>query len=80
MKKICTKCNKELPIDEFYNNPILKTGIGNICKRCAALERGITSEKYPEYFTCCICNNTKPYYDFPVTKKIIGSDIVKTVK
>ena len=32
--KICKKCGKELPLDEFYKHPQMKDGHVNVCKEC----------------------------------------------
>lgn len=32
--KVCTKCGKELPIENFYINKSLKGGHDNCCKEC----------------------------------------------
>ena len=32
--KVCTKCHKELTVDNFYKNKINKDGIGTRCKSC----------------------------------------------
>lgn len=39
MKKICNCCGKNLPIEEFYNNPELRAGVIDICKRCEYLKK-----------------------------------------
>lgn len=32
--KVCTKCGRELPIENFYTNKSLKGGHENCCKEC----------------------------------------------
>jgi hypothetical protein len=32
--KVCTKCGRELPIENFYTNKSLKGGHDNCCKEC----------------------------------------------
>lgn len=32
--KVCTKCGRELPIENFYTNKSLKGGHDNTCKEC----------------------------------------------
>lgn len=32
--KICKRCNKEQPIDNFYKVPSMKDGHDNTCKTC----------------------------------------------
>lgn len=61
--KICSKCGKELPITEFGLNPMSKGGHIRHCKRCSS------KNPPPEYLTCPICKETKPYYNFPVASK-----------
>lgn len=34
--KVCTKCNRELPISEFYKNSTSKGGYDPYCKECKA--------------------------------------------
>lgn len=70
MKKICNCCGKNLPIEEFYNNPELRAGVIDICKRCEYLKKQPQKE-YPLEFTCRICNKVKPYYEFDVTRKVL---------
>lgn len=33
--KLCKKCNTEKPIDSFYKNKKLKSGLGSYCKPCS---------------------------------------------
>jgi hypothetical protein len=70
MKKICNCCGKNLPIEEFYNNPELRAGVIDTCKRCEYLKKQ-PQKKYPLEFTCKICNKTKPYYEFDITRKVL---------
>jgi len=35
--KKCNKCNKILPLKEFYKNPLKKQGVFDYCKACAIL-------------------------------------------
>ena len=32
--KVCTKCNKEKELSEFYKHPNKKSGVSNNCKDC----------------------------------------------
>lgn len=35
--KKCTKCGRELPLSEFYNDSTKKDGHSSLCKRCILL-------------------------------------------
>ena len=37
--KKCNKCNKILPLKEFYKNPMKKQGVFDYCKACACLKQ-----------------------------------------
>ena len=56
--KICKKCGKELPIEEFAKNPGSKDGHINTCKRC---RNGFPKE---EILYCPVCEKKLPYYNF----------------
>jgi len=62
--KICAKCGKELPIDEFSKNSSMKDGHLNTCKKC----RG-AFKNTPDEITCPVCGKTKPYWEFSVAPK-----------
>ena len=62
--KICQKCGKELPIEEFSKNPSCKDGHLSTCKRC----RG-AFQNTPEEITCPVCGKTKPYWEFSVAPR-----------
>ena len=53
--KICFKCNRMLPISEFYRHPRMKDGTLNKCKQCTKLDvrknYGEKLDKYHEYET-----------------------------
>lgn len=59
MMKICRKCGRELPLNEFYKHPAMADGYFNVCKRCK-------NEYHKEY---CkknkekIIEYTKQYYE-----------------
>jgi hypothetical protein len=62
--KICKKCGKELPIDEFAKAKQQKDGHLATCKKC----RG-AFQNTPDYITCPVCGEVKPYYEFAVAPK-----------
>lgn len=33
--KICKKCGKELPLNDFYKHPKMADGYFNVCKKCS---------------------------------------------
>lgn len=65
--KICNKCGKELPIDEFYMSPSLQSGRDNTCKNCRREQKGRI--RTPETLHCPVCNNDLPYYRFIIARK-----------
>ena len=60
--KFCSKCGKELPLDEFSKSSSTKDGHLNICKRC----RGTIKTDTPEILHCPVCNNDLPYWQFKI--------------
>lgn len=60
--KICKKCGKELPIDEFSKNSSTKDGYLSTCKMC----RGTLNSNTPEFIHCPVCDKTKPYWEFRI--------------
>lgn len=32
--KVCCKCKRELPVEEFYKNKKMKDGLQSYCKQC----------------------------------------------
>lgn len=32
--KVCKKCGRELPVEEFYKTPGYKDGLDSVCKEC----------------------------------------------
>jgi hypothetical protein len=69
MNKICTKCNIEKPIGEFYQNTRYRDGYNGWCKGCISRittdryrekASGVTREQYESMFTkqggaCALC-------------------------
>lgn len=39
MKKLCSKCKVEKPLDEFYKNKNTKDGVHHYCKSCLSIHR-----------------------------------------
>lgn len=62
--KICKKCGKELPIDEFEKAKQSKDGHLSTCKKCRGAFKGM-----PDFITCPICKKTKEYYYFSVAPR-----------
>lgn len=63
MKRVCKKCGKELPIEEFGLNPMSKDGHILTCKRCKS------KNPPPEFLHCPVCNRDLPYYEFETAPK-----------
>ena len=36
--KVCSNCNKELPLSEFYRHPTMKDGFVGKCKECYKID------------------------------------------
>lgn len=66
-KKICKKCNQELPLEEFYISPSMKYNRDNTCKNCRRTEKG--RERTPNILYCPVCNKDLPYYKFDIANK-----------
>ena len=47
--KKCTKCNKELSIDNFYKNKNAKDGLQCWCKECKSEHKQANKHRYKEY-------------------------------
>jgi len=46
--KICSGCNKEKPVNEFYKHKHYKNGIYYLCKKCYKKDRKNFYQKYRE--------------------------------
>lgn len=57
--KVCTKCGRELPLSDFYNNISKKDGKDSICKECDKENR----KKYYENNREKILEYQKEYYE-----------------
>lgn len=57
--KVCRKCGKELPIDEFEKASSSKDGHLSTCKKC----RGAFKDT-PDTIKCPVCGKEKPYWEF----------------
>lgn len=62
--KVCKKCGKELPLDEFTKSNTTADGHLSTCKKC----RG-AFENCPEYLMCPVCGKELPYYNFSVAPR-----------
>lgn len=66
-QKICNRCGKLLPIEEFYQVPSMESGRDNTCKNCRRELKGRV--RTPEILHCPVCNNDLPYYKFIIARK-----------
>ena len=64
-KKICKRCNKELPYTSYYKNKRRKDGIQTYCKLCMKKENQINYKKHKESWD----NRTKKYCKTDSSKK-----------
>ena len=62
--KICSKCGKELPLDEFSKSSSTKDGYLCTCKKC----RG-AFQNTPEEIRCPVCGEIKPYWKFGIAPR-----------
>ena len=65
--KICKKCGKTLPLDEFDIVPSMKDKHSNTCKNCVRERKG--SLRTPDTLFCPVCKRELPYYKFKIAKK-----------
>lgn len=79
--KLCTKCDEEKDISEFYPHPHCKLGVDAKCKECTKARKrkvnryevyGLTEEEYVDMLAiqknrCAIC---KTPFDFDIPKNI----------
>ena len=66
-QKVCNRCGKILPIEEFYLVPSMEHGRDNTCKNCRRELKGRT--RTPEILHCPVCGNDLPYYKFIIARK-----------
>lgn len=50
MKKVCNRCDKEKPIEQFYKHPKMTDGRLNQCKVCKRLQQSKIRKKNIEYY------------------------------
>lgn len=62
--KVCKKCGKELPLDEFSKSNTTSDGYLSTCKKC----RGAFAN-CPDTIVCPVCNQELPYYNFSVAPR-----------
>lgn len=65
--KVCKRCGRELPIEEFYIVPSMQGTRDNTCKNCRRVLKGRIAT--PEILHCPVCNKDLPYYRFAIAKK-----------
>lgn len=65
--KVCIKCNQELPLEEFYKVPSMKSGLDNSCKNCRRELK--TGHRTPNTLYCPVCKRELPYYNFDIARK-----------
>ena len=66
-QKVCNRCGKLLPIEEFYLVPSMEHGRDNTCKNCRRELKGRI--RTPEILHCPVCGNDLPYYKFIIARK-----------
>lgn len=66
-QKICKRCGKLLPIEEFYQVPSMEYSRDNTCKNCRRELKGRI--RTPEILHCPVCGNDLPYYKFIIARK-----------
>ncbi len=49
--KKCSKCGRELPLDEFTKNALSKDGMRKRCKQCENEERKAVNQKKSKVYT-----------------------------
>ena len=70
--KVCKRCGKELPLEEFYQVPSMKDNLDNTCKNCRRELKG--RARTPETLHCPVCNK-----EFP-TEEIIKAHFLQCWK
>lgn len=66
-QKVCNRCGKLLPIEEFYLVPSMEHGRDNTCKNCRRELKGRI--RTPEILHCPVCGYDLPYYKFIIARK-----------
>ena len=66
--KKCTKCNRELPISEFYKDNRAKDGLQCWCKGCKSEHNQTHRQHYNQYHKE-YCNQFKGYYLYIILDK-----------
>lgn len=66
-QKVCKRCGKLLPIEEFYQVPSMEYNIDNTCKNCRRELKG--RPRTPDTLHCPVCNRELPYYKFTIARK-----------
>ncbi len=44
----CSECQQHLPVENFYRNPAVKSGLSRVCKPCATVRTTRSRQKNPE--------------------------------
>ena len=65
--KVCKRCGRGLPIEEFYIVPSMQRNRDNTCKNCRRILKGRVAT--PEILHCPVCNRDLPYYKFLIARK-----------
>ena len=62
--KVCTKCNKELPISEFYKDNRTKDGLYSNCKECHSKYYKTNKQHYNQYHKQYYQTNKEHYSQY----------------
>lgn len=72
--KICSKCNKEKDIFEFYHKAKSKDGYDTICKQCSIEYQRNRTKRYEPITKgekqCIICGKIKPVTEFLIDRRL----------